>query len=140
MLPFAPKTQVVSMRNGNNDYDIRIDRKTKWGNRHYMTKETVAERDRVCDEHEEELWEKIRAGDITLDELLELYGKKLGCWCKPKRCHGDALARAAEWAHNLICKYERIKATYRRRRKREQAKNKVKQKKVSRKQSYAESY
>lgn len=116
MLVFGPKTSVVNMRNGNNDYDIRIDRKTRWGNKHYMTKETVEERDRVCDEHHDELWRKIRNGIITLDDLLELYGKRLGCWCWPKRCHGDDLAEAAEWAHNLICKYERIKATYRKRR------------------------
>lgn len=26
-----------------------------------------------------------------LDRLPELKGKILGCWCKPKRCHGDIL-------------------------------------------------
>jgi len=96
------RTEVVSMRNGNKNFDVRIDRQSKWGNRHFMKEETVAERDRVCDEHKKELWEKIHAGDITLSELEELYGKKLGCWCKPKRCHGDALAEAAEWAHRLM--------------------------------------
>ena len=25
------------------------------------------------------------------DELEKLRGKNLGCWCKPKRCHGDVL-------------------------------------------------
>lgn len=116
MLPFAPKTRVVSMRNGNMDFDIRIDRQSEWGNKFYMKKETVAERDRVCDEHKEDLWRKISNGDITISQLDKLYGKKLGCWCSPKRCHGDALAEAAEWAHALICKYERIKRTYRKRR------------------------
>jgi hypothetical protein len=24
-------------------------------------------------------------------DLLELDGKKLGCWCKPESCHGDVL-------------------------------------------------
>ncbi|QZE58620.1 hypothetical protein pEaSNUABM28_00063 [Erwinia phage pEa_SNUABM_28] len=123
MLPLAPATRVVSMRNGNKDYDVRIDRETKWGNKFYMTHETVAERNRVCDEHEVDLWEKIENGEILLRHLLELYGKRLGCWCSPKRCHGDALARAAEWAYQLNCKYERIKRTYRKRRnaKRKQA-------------------
>ncbi|EBY9527505.1 DUF4326 domain-containing protein [Salmonella enterica subsp. enterica serovar Infantis] len=115
MLPFAPRTRVVNMRNGNNDYDVRIDRTTKWGNKFYMKKETVAERDRVCDCHKVDLWRKILNGDITLRELDALYGKKLGCWCWPKRCHGDAIVEAVEWAHALICKYERIKATYRKR-------------------------
>ena len=26
-----------------------------------------------------------------LDDLHELTGKRLGCWCKPSRCHGDIL-------------------------------------------------
>ena len=26
-----------------------------------------------------------------LDDLPELAGKRLGCWCKPARCHGDIL-------------------------------------------------
>lgn len=99
---FFRATEVVSMRNGNKNFDIRIDRESKWGNRHYMKDDSVAERDRVCDEHEKELWQKIDDGDITISELEELYGKRLGCWCKPKRCHGDALANAAEWAHNLM--------------------------------------
>lgn len=90
------------MRNGNTNFDVRIDRQSKWGNRHYMKDDSPAERDRVCDDHKTELWEKIFAGDISLRELDELYGKKLGCWCKPKRCHGDDLAEAAEWAHNLL--------------------------------------
>ena len=25
------------------------------------------------------------------DDLHELAGKRLGCWCKPSRCHGDIL-------------------------------------------------
>ena len=26
-----------------------------------------------------------------LDDLRELSGRRLGCWCKPDRCHGDVL-------------------------------------------------
>ena len=140
MLPLAPKTRVVSMRNGNKDYDIRIDRETKWGNRFYMTHESVAERDRVCDEHEIDLWLKIYDGEIRIGHLLELYGKRLGCWCSPKRCHGDALARAAEWAYNANCKWERIKATYRKRRRAAAKANCQKDgKKVSRKKPITKS-
>lgn len=40
--------------------------------------------------------EKIRNGDITRDDILNLKGKTLGCWCKTKTaphtpCHGDVL-------------------------------------------------
>ena len=29
-------------------------------------------------------------------QLEELKGKRLGCWCKPARCHGDVLAELAD--------------------------------------------
>lgn len=36
---------------------------------------------------------------LTQPELLaalsELAGKKLGCWCAPKACHGNVLAKYA---------------------------------------------
>lgn len=47
--------------------------------------------------HERWLWEQIKSGAITLDELAELHGKTLGCWCM-EVCHGPTLARAAAWA------------------------------------------
>ena len=28
-----------------------------------------------------------------IDDIDELDGKVLGCWCKPKSCHGDVLIR-----------------------------------------------
>ena len=30
------------------------------------------------------------------NHLHLLYGKRLGCFCKPKACHGDVLAKMAE--------------------------------------------
>lgn len=41
---------------------------------------------------------EIQAGRITAQELSALDGKRLGCWCKPKPCHGDILAQFVEWA------------------------------------------
>lgn len=34
--------------------------------------------------------------DETRALLLELRGKVLGCWCKPKACHGDVLVKLIE--------------------------------------------
>ena len=31
-----------------------------------------------------------------LADLHELKGKTLGCWCKPRWCHGDVLAELAD--------------------------------------------
>lgn len=30
-----------------------------------------------------------------MSKLSELRGKRLGCWCAPKDCHGDVLAELA---------------------------------------------
>ena len=30
------------------------------------------------------------------EELKRLKGKKLGCWCKPERCHGDVIVKLIE--------------------------------------------
>jgi hypothetical protein len=32
-----------------------------------------------------------------IDELLDLDGKVLGCWCKPDACHGDILVELIEY-------------------------------------------
>lgn len=140
MLPFGPRTTVVNMRNGNKNFDVRIDRQSEWGNKYHMRRDTLEERNRVCDEHATSLWLKIYSGDITLSQLDALYGKRLGCWCFPKRCHGNDIVEAVEWAHATLCKWERIKRTYRKRRNAKRAearkaksKNSGHKKKVSRK-------
>lgn len=35
----------------------------------------------------------IRNNKQLMDELKELKGKNLGCWCSPGRCHGDILLK-----------------------------------------------
>lgn len=44
------------------------------------------------------LWEQIRAGKITLEDLLSLEGQDLVCFCAPQACHGDVLLAAVLWA------------------------------------------
>ena len=34
---------------------------------------------------------KKRKGGPLLNDIDELRGKVLGCWCKPNKCHGDIL-------------------------------------------------
>ena len=44
-----------------------------------------------------ELYEKhIRNTPNLWNTLFELKGKILGCWCKPKPCHGDILIKLLE--------------------------------------------
>lgn len=67
--------------------DILIDRKTKWGNPFTMKNES--QRDIVCDQYESWINEKLRTGQLNLKDLKN--ARRLGCHCKPKRCHGDYL-------------------------------------------------
>lgn len=48
--------------------------------------------------YKEWLWEQIRCGKITLEDLLELESKDLVCFCSPQPCHGDVLIAAVAWA------------------------------------------
>lgn len=41
----------------------------------------------------EEYENYIRNNKELYDSLEELDGKELGCWCKPKQCHGDVLIK-----------------------------------------------
>lgn len=72
--------------------DVRVDRMTKWGNPYVMLNEST--RDFVCDSYEGWLDEQIRHRKLNLNELVD--AKRLGCWCHPKRCHGDYLKKKIE--------------------------------------------
>jgi hypothetical protein len=92
------KTRAVNIKK--DEYDVRIDRRTRWGNPFPMRTESC--RPRVIAEYRQWLWGEIKAGRISLEDLAELHGKRLGCHCAPRACHGDVLAAAAEWAWNKL--------------------------------------
>lgn len=81
-------------------YDVYIGRPSKWGNpfSHIIDKETLAEyvvadRESAVNFYEAYLIKQILSGKISREEVLELDGKTLGCWCHPQYCHGDAIVR-----------------------------------------------
>lgn len=67
------------------DCDVYIGRPSQFGNPFIMGKDGTIE----------EVIEKYKNWIITqpelIDKLHELRGKRLGCFCKPKDCHGDIL-------------------------------------------------
>ena len=75
---------------------VLIDRRTKWGNPFRLGAD--GDREQVIARYRTDLWRRIRAGEIALEELADLDGCWLACWCAPLPCHGDVLARAAAWA------------------------------------------
>ncbi|MFD0587694.1 DUF4326 domain-containing protein [Paenibacillus sp. GCM10027627] len=78
-------------------YDIYIGRGSKWGNPFSHMEGTKAKYKVVTREEavaEYEQW--IETQPELLSSLREIKGKTLCCFCKPKSCHGDILARLAD--------------------------------------------
>lgn len=78
-------------------YDVYIGRGSKWGNPFSHLPNTLA---RYQVSTREEAIEKYREWIINqpylLEQLFELKGKTLCCFCKPLACHGDVLAELAD--------------------------------------------
>jgi len=75
-------------------FDIYIGRPQKWGNpfshlNGTLAKYKVNSREEAIASYKE--WITNGEGQYLLKDLHELKGKTLGCWCKPKACHGDVL-------------------------------------------------
>ena len=68
---------------------VRIDRKSKWGNPYRMR----SERERM-DVIKKYTYYLLDSG--LVNDLHELEGKWLACWCYPKPCHGNVLKYIAE--------------------------------------------
>ena len=90
-----PVAGIVNVKKGE-DYDVYIGRgsfgSTKWGNPykvnvHYPRKKCI-------EMYEVTLITRIlMTKEVTYEDLLSLSGKILGCFCRPKICHGDIIAK-----------------------------------------------
>jgi len=80
-------------------YDVYIGRGSKWGNPFVIGKD--GNRDDVIKKYSHYLKRQIAQGEVTKQDLLSLRNKRLGCFCKPKPCHGDIIKKAVEWADKL---------------------------------------
>lgn len=75
-------------------YDVYIGRGNGsiWGNPFVLNNpKNDAERDEVLEKYKK--W--IMTQPELLSRVKELKGKVLGCWCAPRKCHGDVLAELA---------------------------------------------
>ena len=77
-------------------YDVYIGRGSKWGNpwTHIADRKTKAQfivknRKEAIEKYRE--WITEGDGKYLLEDLHELKDKVLGCYCFPKRCHGEVL-------------------------------------------------
>ena len=75
-------------------YDVYIGRGSKWGCPYTIIKDRPTLAKEIVDTKEEALSkykEYVLASPELMNSLDELYGKVLGCFCKPDKCHGDIL-------------------------------------------------
>jgi len=85
------------------EFDVYVGRGSKWGNPYShkggtLAEEAVGSRAEAIKKYEEYL---LSNKDLMRD-LPELKGKVLGCWCKPKSCHGDILIKYANGSSRLF--------------------------------------
>jgi hypothetical protein len=95
--------KVVNLKT--NSYDLYIGRenktynlqKSKWANPYSLKEYSLDE----C----LKLYEKFIRTSGLYNDLYELKDKTLGCWCKPKKCHGDVLISLynEKILNSLIC-------------------------------------
>lgn len=98
------------------EYDVYIGRPGKWGNPFMIDEDH--NRDDVIQMYKEwlngereislitakSMGNDFRLNPPTIEEIQkELKGKILGCWCSPRKCHGDILAEIAN--SNDLIKY-----------------------------------
>ena len=102
----AGGTVVANMRDGKdealiswakeNGYFQRIDRNSQWGNPYELGKD--GDRETVCDSHKYYFKKKLSLHQ----QLMDIKGKVLGCWCYPERCHGDYLKKLADGTDEIF--------------------------------------
>ncbi len=80
-----PKGKVVHCKK--DVYDVYIGRPSKWGNPFVIGKDGT--RQEVIKKYKNWLVKQ----PVLMDSLVELRGKRLGCWCSLFACHGDVLVK-----------------------------------------------
>jgi len=78
-----PHSKVVNIKN--EPCDIYIGRGSKWGNPFLIGID--GSREEVVNMYAE--W--VVKQEHLMNDIESLIGKRLGCFCKPKLCHGDVL-------------------------------------------------
>ena len=99
-------TVVANMRNGGDEALIswakenghfqRIDRNSAWGNPYELGKD--GDRNTVCESYMYYFKKKLSLHQ----QLMDIKGKVLGCWCYPERCHGNYLIDLADGTDEIL--------------------------------------
>ncbi len=93
-------TRVVNLRK--DEYQVFIGRGGSWGNPFSHLLSSLAEfivdsREESIVRYREWITQKLKDEPALAEKMKrELKGKVLGCYCKPKACHGDILVEIVE--------------------------------------------
>lgn len=85
ILPTEDHLPIVFNKYKTSSFDIYIGRGSKWGNPFEIGKDGT--REEVIKKYVQYIWNNHE----LLDQLPELYNKRLGCFCAPLVCHGQVL-------------------------------------------------
>lgn len=86
-------TVVVNMRTTTN-YDVAIDRTSSFGNPFHLGKD--GDRQVVLQKYREYFYKRCEADPEFRRRVMQLRGKRLGCWCAPMPCHGMIIVEYIE--------------------------------------------
>ncbi len=87
------KTMVVNIKTYPKKDYVFIGRGSPFGNPYVIGKD--GDRDEVIKKYERDFYKKIK-NERFKRLVLSLKGKKLGCFCKPEKCHGDIIVQYLE--------------------------------------------
>lgn len=73
------------------EFDEYIGRGTKWGNPYERDPGKGWSKLVVIEMYREHLYDCLLDGTLTINDFLELSGKRIGCSCAPAPCHGDVI-------------------------------------------------
>ena len=80
--------------------DVYCGRPGPWGNPYRIGPD--GDRAAVIAKHKAHIRRRLRSGQLTLEQLAALSGKKLGCHCKPQPSPADYLAQLADAARSVM--------------------------------------
>jgi len=85
---------ITTVRNRKHEqFDIYIGRGSKWGNPFEISQgPNGMGRDEVIEKFKDYFEREILSDADKHSLLLSMRGYRLGCYCKPERCHGDIIA------------------------------------------------
>ena len=94
LIKIKMKTKVVNLKES--EYTVYIGRPSKWGNPFKIGKDGT--RKEVLEKYRQYLLNN----KLLMEDILSLDGEILGCYCKPKACHGDIIVETIENIINPI--------------------------------------